>query len=141
MNVSRNKDGPHHLLFCPLLLQPPGWQLAFQPLNVSAPPGPRTKWGGRQPQLCRPGLRSPSSSWVYPPSPPAVHSVPGLRLPPPPTGAAGPTPHGCSLLSTSLELFSQGRHVFSHSRCQPRDSRTLAPGHVAHTLSTSDEDT
>ena len=60
---------------------------------------------------------------------------------PPPTGAAGPTPHGCSLLSTSLELFSQGRHVFSHSRCQPRDSRTLAPGHVAHTLSTSDEDT
>ena len=80
VNVSRNKDGPHLLLFCPLQLQPPDWQLASQPLNVCAPPGPRAKWGGRQPGPYRPGLRPPSSSWVPaptpPPQPPAIHSVP-----------------------------------------------------------------
>ena len=80
VNVSRNKDGPHLLLFCPLQLQPPDWQLVSRPLNVCAPPGPRAKWGGRQPGPYRPGLRPPSSSWVPaptpPPQPPAIHSVP-----------------------------------------------------------------
>ena len=76
VNGSRNKDGPHLLLFCPLQLQPPGWQLASQPLNVCAPPGPRAKWDGRQPGPYRPGLRPPSSSWVPAPNPPH---------PPPPT--------------------------------------------------------
>ena len=85
VNVSRNKDGPHLLLFCPLQLQPPDWQLASQPLNVCAPPGPRAKWGGRQPGPYRPGLRPPSSSWVPattpPPPPQAIHSVPPI-IPP-----------------------------------------------------------
>lgn len=126
VNVSRNKDGPHLLLFCPLQLQPPDWQLASQPLNVCAPPGPSTKWGGRQPGPYRPGLRPPSSSWVpattppphpkpftqsprsFPPGPPSSSWVsppqPVTQYPPPPTprhrsfptGAAGPTPMGAA---------------------------------------------
>ena len=88
VNGSRNKDGPHLLLFCPLQLQPPGWQLASQPLNVCAPPGPRAKWDGRQPGPYRPGLRPPSSSWVPAPTPPH---------PPPPSHSLSPldhSPHG-----------------------------------------------
>ena len=84
VNGSRNKDGPHLLLFCPLQLQPPGWQLASQPLNVCAPPGPRAKWDGRQPGPYRPGLRPPSSSWVPAPTPPH---------PPPPSHSLSPLDH------------------------------------------------
>ena len=87
-NVSRNKDGPHLLLFCPLQLQPPGWQLASQPINVCAPhPKPSGVGGSLGPAdlgsglFPRPGcsprnhsLRPPrsfpsgppSSSWVLP---------------------------------------------------------------------------
>ena len=46
VNVSRNKDGPHLLLFCPLQLQPPGWQLASQPLSVCAPHPEQSGVGG-----------------------------------------------------------------------------------------------
>ena len=122
VNISRNKDGPHLLLFWPLQLQPPGWQLASQPLNVCAPPGPRAKWDGRQPGPYRPGLRPPSLFWVparhppppqpftqspgsFPPGPPSSSWVsppqPFTQFPPPrhrsfPTGAAGPTPKGAA---------------------------------------------
>lgn len=171
VNVSRNKDGPHLLLFCPLQLQPPDWQLASQPLNVCAPPGPRAKWGGRQPGPYRPGLRPPSSSWVPaptpPPQPPAIHSVPPIIPPrasflvlgvPTPTSHSVPSPphsppqivphrgcrphpNGCSLLSMSLEQFSQWKDVLSHSRCQLRGQQNSGSWtHGAHFLLTSDED-
>lgn len=170
VNVSRNKDGPHLLLFCPLQLQPPDWQLASQPLNVCAPPGPRAKWGGRQPGPYRPGLRPPSSSWVpattLPPTPshslsPPDHSPQGLlprpgcphpnqslSTPPPhsppqivPHRGCRPHPNGCSLLSMSLEQFSQWKDVLSHSRCQLRGQQNSGSWtHGTHFLLTSDED-
>ena len=170
MNVSRNKDGPHLLFFCPLQLQPPDWQLASQPLNVCAPPAPRAKWGGRQPGPYRPGLRPPSSSWVpatthpphpkpftqsprsFPPGPPSSSWVsppqPFTQYPPPhsppqivPHRGCRPHPNGCSLLSVSLEQFSQWKDVLSHSRCQLRGQQNSGSWtHGAHFLLTSDED-
>lgn len=169
MNVSRNKDGPHLLLFCPLQLQPPDWQLASQPLNVCAPPGPRAKWGGRQPGPYRPGLRPPSSSWVpatthpphpkpftqsprsFPPGPPSSFWVsppqPFTQYPPHsppqivPHRGCQPHPNGCSLLSMSLEQFSQWKDVLSHSRCQLRGQQNSGSWtHGTHFLLTSDED-
>ena len=170
VNISRNKDGPHLLLFWPLQLQPPGWQLASQPLNVCAPPGPRAKWDGRQPGPYRPGLRPPSSSWVPAPTPPhptlhppAIRSVPWIIPPrasflvlgvptpaihsvppsPPqivPHRGCRPHPKGCSLLSVSLE-FSQWKDILSHSRCQPRGQQNFGSWtHGMHFLLTSDED-
>lgn len=57
VNVSRNKDGPHLLLFCPLQLQPPGWQLASQPLSVCAPhPEPSGVGGNPDPTDLGSGL-------------------------------------------------------------------------------------
>ena len=156
-NVSRNKDGPHLLLFFPLQLQPPGWQLASQPLNICAPhPEPSGVGGNPDPTDLGSGLvplpgcsprnnsLSPhpppsfppgpaSSSWVSPPQPFNQSPRPPPQIVPP--GAAAPTPHGCSLLSVSLEQFSQWKDILSHSRCQPRGQQNLPPGHRVCTLS------
>lgn len=109
VNVSRNKDGPHLLLFCPLQLQPPGWQLASQPLSVCAPhPEPSGVGGNPDPTDLGSGLVplpgcSPRNHSLSPPPPiippracflvlgvptPAIQSVP---TPP----ATDRSPRGC----------------------------------------------
>ena len=98
-------------------------------LVLGAPPA--TIHSVPPPQSFPPGPAS--SSWVSPPQPFNQSPRPPPQIVPP--GAAGPTPRGCSLLSMSLEQFSQWKDILSHSRCQPRGQQNLAPGHRVCTLS------
>ena len=82
--------------------------------------------------LPRPGCPHPSHSLSTPPhSPPQIVPHRGCR----------PHPNGCSLLSMSLEQFSQWKDVLSHGRCQLRGQQNSGSWtHGAHFLLTSDED-
>lgn len=83
--------------------------------------------------LPRPGCPHPSHSLSTPPphSPPQIVPHRGCR----------PHPNGCSLLSMSLEQFSQWKDVLSHSRCQLRGQQNSGSWtHGTHFLLTSDED-
>lgn len=103
------------------LLPRPGFRPPPHPPN----PQPFTQ----SPRSFPPG--PPSSSWVSPPQPftPRHRSFP--------TG----NPNGCSLLSMSLEQFSQWKDVLSHSRCQLRGQQNSGSWtHGTHFLLTSDED-
>ena len=74
---------------------------------------------------------------------PTSHSVPPPHSPPQivPHRGCRPHPNGCSLLSMSLEQFSQWKDVLSHSRCQLRGQQNSGSWtHGTHFLLTSDED-
>ena len=107
-NVSRNKDGPHLLLFFPLQLQPPGWQLASQPLNICAPhPEPSGVGGNPDPTDLGSGLVplpgcSPRNNSLSPHPP--HHSSQGL-LPRP--GCPHPS-HSISPPAPRHRSFPQG---------------------------------
>lgn len=102
------------------------------------PPHPHPKPFTQSPRSFPPG--PPSSFWVSPPQPFTQyppHSPPQIV----PHRGCQPHPNGCSLLSMSLEQFSQWKDVLSHSRCQLRGQQNSGSWtHGTHFLLTSDED-